>query len=80
MPDTGAIDVLPRHRRFTVDEYHRMAEAGILHEDDRVELIDGEVYEMAQIGSRHAMYVEYLAEWLITRLAGRVIVLIQNPV
>ena len=38
-------------RRFTVHEYHRMAEAGILHEDDRVELIDGELIEMAAIMS-----------------------------
>jgi hypothetical protein len=37
-------------RRFTVHDYHRMGEAGILHEDDRVELIEGEVIEMAAIG------------------------------
>jgi len=42
------------HRRFTVDEYYRMAEVGILGEDDRVELLDG---EMTPIGSRHAATV-----------------------
>ena len=41
-------------RRFTVDEYHRMGEAGVLHEDDRVELIEGEVVQMTPIGPRHA--------------------------
>ena len=39
--------------RFTVHDYHRMGEAGILHEDDRVELIEGELDEMTAIGSRH---------------------------
>jgi hypothetical protein len=45
-------------RRFTVDDYDRMAEAGILHEDDRVELIDGEIVQMAVIGPRHATSVD----------------------
>ncbi len=44
---------LVRHR-FTVDEYHRMSETGIFAEDDRVELIDGEIVEMTPIGVRHA--------------------------
>jgi hypothetical protein len=39
-------------RRFTVHDYHRMGEAGILREDVRVELIDGELVEMTAIGSR----------------------------
>ncbi|HET8644748.1 MAG TPA: Uma2 family endonuclease, partial [Vicinamibacteria bacterium] len=67
-------------RRFTVDEYHRMAKAGILHEDDRVELIEGEIIQMAAIGSRHAARVNYVAEQFVTALTGRAIVSIQNPV
>ena len=46
-----------RQRRFTVDEFHRMAEAGILHEDDRVELLGGEIVEMSPISGRHAACV-----------------------
>ena len=42
-----------KRRRFTVHDYHRMGEAGILHEDDRVELIEGEIVEMTAIGTRH---------------------------
>jgi Uma2 family endonuclease len=66
-------------RTFTVDEYHKMAEAGILHEDDRVELIEGEIIEMTPIGSRHTGCVNKLTH-LFTRLLGdQVIVSIQNP-
>ena len=39
--------------RFTVEEFHKMGEAGIFGADDRVELIDGEVVEMAAMGDRH---------------------------
>ena len=49
-----------RRRRFTVHEYHRMAEAGILHEDNRVELMGGEVLEMNPIGGWHAKCVTEL--------------------
>jgi Uma2 family endonuclease len=52
-----------RHR-FTVEEYRKMGEAGIFSEDDRVELIDGEVVEMAPIGWRHALYVTRLTTLL----------------
>jgi len=51
--------------RFTVEEYHRMGEAGIFHEDDRVELIDGEVVEMAAIGKRHVESVMRLNRLLL---------------
>jgi hypothetical protein len=43
-----------QRRRFTLDEYHRMIEADILHEDDRVELIRGDIVHMTAIGSRRS--------------------------
>ncbi|MGE0543897.1 MAG: Uma2 family endonuclease [Dehalococcoidia bacterium] len=67
-------------RRFTADEFHRMARAGILHEDDRVELLDGEIIEMAPIGSRHAYCVINLSEQFTLRVSGRAVVSVQNPV
>ncbi len=67
-------------RRFTVNEYYLMAQAGILTEDDRVELIEGEIVEMAPIGSRHAAGVD-LANRLLGRLFGDLaIVRVQSPV
>lgn len=67
-------------RRFTVDEYHRMAKAGILREDDRVELLDGEIIEMAAIGSRHFAAVNRMGRLFIGQAARRYIVSVQNPV
>ena len=67
-------------RRFTVHEYHRMAEVGILHEDDRVELIDGEIVQMNPIGSRHAMCVIRLNRMLVPLLGEEAFVSPQNPV
>ncbi|MBI3979408.1 MAG: Uma2 family endonuclease [Chloroflexi bacterium] len=70
----------PMRWRFTVAEYHQMAEAGILGEDDRVELIDGEVIKMTPIGSRHAACVARLT-WHFGHLLGSAaIVWVQNPV
>ncbi|MGQ0570235.1 MAG: Uma2 family endonuclease [Armatimonadota bacterium] len=67
-------------RRFTVDEYYRMAGAGIFTEDDRVELIDGEIVEMVPIGSRHAACVMRLTRLLSAVVGARAIVGVQNPV
>ena len=52
-----------RHR-FTIEEYHKMGETGIFHEDDRVELVEGEIVEMTPIGARHAETVNTLNELL----------------
>lgn len=67
-------------RMFTTDEYHRMAAAGILSEDDRVELIEGEIVQMSPIGSRHAACVNRLNALLVRRLGQRAIVGVQNPI
>jgi len=70
---------LQRHT-FTVSDYHRMLEAGILTEDDRVELICGEIIAMAPIGSRHANCVDGLNDLLGETLRRRAVVRVQNPV
>lgn len=67
-------------RLFTVHDYHRMAEAGILHEDDRIELIEGELVEMAAIGSRHFTCVNTLNHLLVRSLGDEYIVSVQNPI
>ena len=71
--------VVLKTRRFTVDEYHRMGEAGILSQDDRVELLAGEVVDMSPIGPLHAGTVGRLTTLLSSRLGTQVIVWIQNP-
>jgi Uma2 family endonuclease len=73
-----AVEVL--RRRFTVEEYHRMGEAGILQEDDRVELIDGEIVEMTPIGSRHAACVKRLVHLFAGALGDRAVVSVQDPI
>jgi Uma2 family endonuclease len=78
--DEDSMAVTRKRRRFTLDEYHRMGETGILHEDDRVELIEGEIVEMSPIGSRHAATVARIHAFFATRLASRTVVWGQNPV
>ncbi|MBI2371725.1 MAG: Uma2 family endonuclease [Deltaproteobacteria bacterium] len=70
---------LPR-RRLTVEDFHRMAQAGILTEDDRVELLDGELIEMTPIGSRHAGCVNRLNRAFAQRVGDRALVSVQNPI
>ena len=67
-------------RRFTVDEYHRMGEAGVLHEDDRVELLDGQIVQMSPIGVRHAACVNRLTALIVGQAGNQATVSIQNPV
>jgi Uma2 family endonuclease len=68
-------------KRWQVDvnTYHRMIEEGILTEDDRVELIEGEIIEMCAIGKPHAMCVNRLNRIFNSRASDVAIVSIQNP-
>jgi Uma2 family endonuclease len=65
---------------FTVDEYHRMSEAGILAETDRVELIEGEIVKMSPIGKYHAACVKRLNSVLNRRVGDYAIVSVQDPI
>lgn len=65
---------------FTVDAYQRLGELGILHEDDRVELIDGQVVEMSPIGDRHASCVRRLLRLFARHMSDVAVVDVQNPV
>ena len=65
---------------FTVDEWHWMGDAGLFGEDARMELLDGEVIEMAPIGSPHAGGVNRLNQMLATEVGDRALIAVQNPV
>lgn len=65
--------------RWSVADFQKMGEAGILSPEDRVELLDGEIVRMAPIGSRHAWTVDRLAALLVLGARDRAHVSIQNP-
>jgi Uma2 family endonuclease len=71
---------LPRRHWLTVDDYYRMAEVGILDAEARVELIDGEIIDMAPPGSPHAATVHFFMEAFFKAVEGKATVLAQNPV
>lgn len=67
-------------RLFTVEQFHRMIETGIITEGDRVELIRGEIVEIAAIGTKHAAGVRRIGEVLRSKLGSTVFIDSQNPV
>ena len=77
---------LPRERSFTANGYRKLTHAGILRADARVELLDGRIYVMAPMGSRHAECVRRPTEklalegGLVLEVASRARVSVQNPV
>src|SRR2546423_2999261 len=74
------MSVQVERRHFKVNEFDRMAETGILSEDDRVELIEGEIIKLSPIGSRHAACVRRLDALFNQRLGGAAQVSAQNPI
>ena len=67
-------------RAFSVDEFHRMADAAVFAEDDRLELLDGEIVRMTPIGSHHAGCVNRLNSLLTAAVGTDAVVSVQNPV
>lgn len=72
--------VMVERRRFSVEEYRRLAAAGILGEDERVELIEGELIEMAPIGSVHASFVGRFTRALEGLGRHAALLWVQNPI
>lgn len=71
---------MPYHR-WSVSEFHQMAASGLLGESERVELIEGEMIDMAPIGSRHAFIVNRLSQaFSVGGANGQYLVSTQNPV
>jgi Uma2 family endonuclease len=77
--DAERIASLPKHR-LTVEDFHRMVEAGILGEDVRVELIEGELIDIPPVGSKHAGMVTRLSRLLTLAVSAEAVVYAQNPV
>ena len=72
---------LPLTRRpFTTTEYHQLIAAGVLTEDDRVELLNGEIIQMSAIGPRHAACVNRLIAFLSRKTGRFAIIAAQNPI
>lgn len=70
----------PRKHRISVADYHRMAEVGLLAPDARVELIDGEIIDMAPIGNLHLSTVMHLDDLLHEAVGRRGSVLCQSSI
>lgn len=78
--NANVTEAIIQKRLLTAEEYHAMGKAGILHEDDRIELINGEIVEMSPIGTLHFNCVNRLTMLLVPLLVGKAIVSVQNPV
>ncbi|MGF1613973.1 MAG: Uma2 family endonuclease [Gammaproteobacteria bacterium] len=70
----------PTRYKLSVEDYHRLGDAGILNEDSRVELIEGELIEMAPIGGPHMAVVNRLTKLLVLAVGDLGVVSVQNPV
>jgi Uma2 family endonuclease len=70
----------PQRHRITVHDYHRLAEIGVLPPDARVELIEGEIIDMAPIGNDHQSIVDRLTRELVTVVGERAIVRVQGSI
>jgi Uma2 family endonuclease len=70
---------IERTRKFTADEFERMVALGIFREDERLELIGGEIVEMAPIGHRHGACLAQLTKRLVLGAGDRALVWIRGP-
>jgi Uma2 family endonuclease len=69
-----------KRHRISVADYYRMGEAGIFSEDDRIELIEGDIIDMAPIGSPHSGAVTRIANLFAHSVGKSVVVSVRNPI
>jgi Uma2 family endonuclease len=67
-------------RPLTTEDYHRMISTGIIHEDDRVELIAGQIFNMPAKGTRHTVTTSKLMTEILLLVQKRAIVRCQDPI
>ncbi|MGI8638652.1 MAG: Uma2 family endonuclease [Pyrinomonadaceae bacterium] len=70
----------PRRLRFSVDEYYKMIELGILKDYEKAEIIEGELIQKTPIGDKHAAAVNALNRFFIKNVSDDILVSVQNPV
>ena len=80
LPAAPASVASPRRHRWSVEQYEQMATAGILREDDQVELLEGEIVDKMAIGDPHCFVVKTLNALFSERLRGRAVVSVQDPI
>jgi Uma2 family endonuclease len=78
--ETKLMTTIATRRHFTIRDYARMREAGILNEDDRVELIDGEIYVMSPLGPRHVALLIRLNKLLVGAVQNEAVISPQNSI
>jgi Uma2 family endonuclease len=77
--DPALLAVLDRQRRVSLDDYHRMIQAGILDEDEHVELIEGVIVEMSPQGPKHARVIQRLSDPTFAGVPPDLVVRCQLP-
>lgn len=69
----------PRRLRFSVDEYYKMIELGMLRDYEKAEIIEGELIQKMTIGDRHAAIVNILNRFFVKNVSDDILVSVQNP-
>jgi Uma2 family endonuclease len=70
----------PVQLRFTVDEYYKMIELGMLKDYEKAEIIEGELIRKMTVGDRHAYVVDVLTRFFVKNVSDEILVRVQNPV
>lgn len=70
----------PVQLRFTVDQYYKMIELGMLKDYEKAEIIEGELIKKMTVGDKYAFVVDNLTRFFIKNVSDKVLVRVQNPV